>query len=182
MDISKAKWYVIHTHSGSEYKVKANLLHRVSLLGKQETIFEVLVPEENAEKVQDGERITQKRKVYPGYVLVQMDLDDDTWTVVKNTPGVTGFVGLGNQPTPLQEKEVQNVLRVAGIGPQRSAAMAPIGFTEGQRVKIIDGPFTDFIGVIKEINQERRKAKVLVFIFGRDTAIEVDLIQLEEES
>jgi transcription termination/antitermination protein NusG len=180
VDISRAKWYVIHTNSGSEYKVRANLQHRVQLLGKQERIFDVLVPEESTERVKDGDRKTEKRKIYPGYVLVQMDLDDDTWTVVKNTPGVTGFVGLGDKPTPLHDKEVQNVLRASGKGPQRSAAMTPIGFTEGQSVKIIDGPFTDFIGVIKEINQEKRKAKVLVFIFGRDTAIEVDLIQLEE--
>lgn len=180
MDILKAKWYVVHTNSGSEYKVKKNLDNRVELLGKGDSIFQVLVPEESAERVQDGERVIQTRKIYPGYVLVQMDMDDDTWTVVKNTPGVTGFVGLGNKPTPLQEKEVQTVLRAAGIGPQRSAAMTPIGFSEGQTVKIIDGPFSDFIGVIKEINQEKRKAKVLVFIFGRDTAIEVDLIQLEE--
>ncbi|MGI6444426.1 MAG: transcription termination/antitermination protein NusG [Candidatus Ozemobacteraceae bacterium] len=180
MDILKAKWYVIHTNSGSEYKVKKNLENRVELLGKRDCIFEVLVPEENAERVQDGERVSQSRKIYPGYVLVQMNMDDDTWTVVKNTPGVTGFVGLGSKPTPLHDKEVQTVLRSAGIGPQRSAAMTPIGFTEGQTVKIIDGPFTDFIGVIKEISQEKRKAKVLVFIFGRDTAIEVDLIQLEE--
>lgn len=180
MDISKAKWYVIHTHSGSEDKVKHNLENRIQLLGKQNSIFQIVVPKESAERVQDGERITQTRKIYPGYVLVQMEMDDDTWTVVKNTPGVTGFVGLGEKPTPLHEKEVQNVLRAAGLGPQRSPAMAPIGYTEGQTVKIIDGPFTDFIGVIKEINQEKRKAKVLVFIFGRDTAIEVDLIQLEE--
>jgi transcriptional antiterminator NusG len=180
VDILKAKWYVVHTNSGSEYKVKKNLENRVELLGKKDSIFEVLVPEENAERVQDGERVKHSRKIYPGYVLVQMDLDDDTWTVVKNTPGVTGFVGLGSKPTPLPDKEVQTVLRSAGIGPQRSAAMTPIGFTEGQTVKIIDGPFTDFIGVIKEINQEKRKAKILVFIFGRDTAIEVDLIQLEE--
>ncbi|OGK09679.1 MAG: transcription termination/antitermination protein NusG [Candidatus Riflebacteria bacterium GWC2_50_8] len=176
----KAKWYVIHTNSGSEYKVKKNLENRIELLGKKDSIFQVMVPEESAERVQDGERVTQTRKIYPGYVLVQMDMDDDTWTVVKNTPGVTGFVGLGSKPTPLHDKEVQTVLRAAGSGPQRSAAMTPIGFTEGQTVKIIDGPFTDFIGVIKEINQEKRKAKVLVFIFGRDTAIEVDLIQLEE--
>lgn len=180
MDILKAKWYVIHTNSGSEYKVKKNLDNRIELLGKRDSIFQVLVPEESAERVQDGERVTQTRKIYPGYVMVQMDMDDDTWTVVKNTPGVTGFVGLGSKPTPLHEKEVQTVLRAAGIGPQRSAAMTPIGFSEGQTVKIIDGPFSDFIGVIKEINQEKRKAKVLVFIFGRDTAIEVDLIQLEE--
>ena len=175
-----AKWYVIHTHSGSEDKVKQNLEHRIQLLGKQQSIFRIVVPKESAERVQDGERVTQTRKIYPGYVLVQMNLDDDTWTVVKNTPGVTGFIGLGEKPTPLHEKEVQNVLRAAGLGPQRSPAMTPIGFLEGQTVKIIDGPFTDFIGVIKEINQEKRKAKVLVFIFGRDTAIEVDLIQLEE--
>ena len=180
MDILKAKWYVIHTNSGSEYKVKKNLENRVELLGKKESILQVLVPEESSERVQDGERTTKSRKVYPGYVLVQMDMDDDTWTVVKNTPGVTGFVGLGNKPTPLHDKEVQNILRAAGIGPQRSAAMTPIGFTEGQNVKIIGGPCSDFVGVIKEINQEKRKAKVLVYIFGRDTAIEVDLIQLEE--
>ncbi|MBI3037626.1 transcription termination/antitermination factor NusG [bacterium] len=179
MDTSKAKWYVIHTHSGSEYKVKTNLEHRIALLTKQESIFQVLVPTESTERVQDGERVTQTRKVYPGYVLVQMEMDDDTWTVVKNTPGVTGFVGLGDKPTPLYDKEVQNVLRAAGLGPQKSAPLAP-SFTEGQSVKIIDGPFTDFIGVIKDINFEKRKAKVLVFIFGRDTAIEVDLIQLEE--
>lgn len=180
VDISKAKWYVIHTSTGSEYSVKRNLENRIELLNKKGSIFQILVPEETAEKVQDGERVTKSRKIYPGYVLVQMDMDDDTWSVVKNTPGVTGFVGLGNKPTPLHEKEVQSVLRAAGIGPRRSLAMTPIGFTEGQTVKIIDGPFTDFIGVIKEINQEKRKAKVLVFIFGRDTAIEVDLIQLEE--
>lgn len=180
MDILKAKWYVIHTNSGSEYKVKQNLENRVELMGKKNSIFQVLVPEESAERVQDGERVTKTRKIYPGYVLVQMDLDDDTWTVVKNTPGVTGFVGLGSKPTPLQDKEVQTVLRAAGLGPQRSAAMTPIGFTEGQSVKIVDGPFTDFIGCIKEINQEKRKAKVIIFIFGRDTVVEVDLIQLEE--
>lgn len=180
MDISKARWYVVHTHSGSEDKVKQNLEHRIQLLGKQEHIFRIVVPKETAERVQDGERVTQTRKIYPGYVLVQMEMDDETWTVVKNTPGVTGFIGLGEKPTPLQDKEVHSVLRAAGLGPQRSPAMTPIGFTEGQTVKIIDGPFTDFIGVIKEINQEKRKAKVLVYIFGRDTAIEVDLIQLEE--
>jgi transcriptional antiterminator NusG len=180
VDINKAKWYVIHTHSGSEDKVKQNLEHRIQLMGKQNSIFRIVVPKESAERVQDGERVTKTRKIYPGYVLVQMEMDDDTWTVVKNTPGVTGFVGLGEKPTPLHEKEVQNVLRAAGLGPQKSAAMTPIGFNEGQTVKIIDGPFTDFIGVIKEINLEKRKAKVLVFIFGRDTAIEVDLIQLEE--
>ena len=181
VDVSRARWYVVHTHSGHEQKVKTNLEHRIALLNKQDRIFRVLVPTESDEKVQNGERVTQTRKIYPGYVLVQMDLDDDTWTVVKNTPGVTGFVGLGEKPTPLHEKEVQNVLRTAGlIDSQRSQAMTPIGFSEGQTVKIIDGPFTDFIGVIKEINVEKRKAKVLVFIFGRDTAIEVDLIQLEE--
>jgi transcriptional antiterminator NusG len=180
VDILKAKWYVIHTNSGSEYKVKKNLENRVELLGKKDSIFEIVVPEESAERVQDGERVSHARKVYPGYVLVQMNMDDATWTVVKNTPGVTGFVGLGSKPTPLHDKEVQTVLRAAGIGPRRSDVMAPIGFTEGQNVKIVDGPFTDFMGVIKEINQEKRKAKVLVFIFGRDTAIEVDLIQLEE--
>ncbi|HNV70407.1 MAG TPA: transcription termination/antitermination protein NusG [Candidatus Ozemobacteraceae bacterium] len=181
IDILKGKWYVIHTQSGAEDKVRQNLEHRISLLGKGNCIFRVVVPKESTERVQDGERVTQSRKIYPGYVLVQMDLDDDTWTVVKNTPGVTGFVGLGEKPTPLHEKEVQNVLRTAGlIDSQRSQAMTPIGFSEGQTVKIIDGPFTDFIGVIKEINVEKRKAKVLVFIFGRDTAIEVDLIQLEE--
>lgn len=180
VDITKAKWYVIHTHAGSEHKVKKNLEHRIALLGKQNSIFQVLVPTETAEKVQDGKKVTQTKKLYPGYVLVQMNLDDDTWTVVKNTPGVTGFVGLGDKPTPLHEKEVQNVLKAAGLGPQKSPALAPVGFTEGQKVKIIDGPFTDFIGEIKEINLEKRKAKVLVFIFGRDTAIEVDLMQLEE--
>ena len=180
VDVSRARWYVVHTHSGHEQKVKTNLEHRIALLNKQDRIFRVLVPTESDEKVQNGERVTQTRKIYPGYVLVQMDMDDDTWTVVKNTPGVTGFVGLGDKPTPLQVKEVQNVLRQAGLGPQRSAALTPISFTEGQTVKIIDGPFTEFIGVIKEINQEKRKAKVLVYIFGRDTAIEVDLIQLEE--
>lgn len=180
MDILKAKWYVIHTNSGSEYKVKKNLENRVELLGKADRIFQVLVPEENTEKIQNGECIVQSKKIYPGYVLVQMDLDDDTWTIVKNTPGVTGFIGLGPRPTPLHEKEVQTMLRSAGIGKGRSLALTPIGFTEGQSVKIVDGPFTDFIGVIKEINQEKRKAKVLVYIFGRDTAIEVDLIQLEE--
>jgi len=179
VDILKAKWYVIHTNSGSEYKVKKNLENRVELLGKSDSIFQVVVPEEQTEKVQNGESVVLKKKIYPGYVLVQMDMDDENWTIVKNTPGVTGFIGLGSKPTPLHEKEVQAMLRSAGIG-KRSPAMTPIGFTEGQSVKIVDGPFTDFIGVIKEINQEKRKAKVLVYIFGRDTAIEVDLIQLEE--
>ena len=179
-EIPEAKWYVIHTYSGYENKVKATLERIVENRGIHDFIQDVSVPMEEQIEIKDGKKKVTQRKIYPGYVLVQMNMDDDTWTVVKNTPGVTGFVGLGSKPTPLHDKEVQTVLRSAGIGPQRSAAMTPIGFTEGQTVKIIDGPFTDFIGVIKEISQEKRKAKVLVFIFGRDTAIEVDLIQLEE--
>ena len=174
------RWYVVHAYSGYENQVKKSLEERIKHSGMAEKFGQVLVPTEEVVEMREGQKRKSDRKFFPGYVLVQMDMDDDTWTVVKNTPGVTGFVGLGSKPTPLHDKEVQTVLRAAGIGPQRSAAMTPIGFTEGQTVKIIDGPFTDFIGVIKEINQEKRKAKVLVFIFGRDTAIEVDLIQLEE--
>ena len=170
------KWYVIHTYSGYENKVKTNLEHRISTMDVADRIFQVVIPMEGEVEVKDGQRRTVQRKVFPGYVLVDMKLDDQSWYVVRNTPGVTGFVGSGNKPIPLEESEVRKILK-------QMTAEAPrvkIAFEKGQSVRIIDGPFADFQGVIDEINQEKGKVKVLVSFFGRETPVELDFLQVEK--
>ena len=170
------KWYVIHTYSGYENKVKTNLEHRISTMDVTDRIFQVVIPMEGEVEVKDGQRRTVQRKVFPGYVLVDMKLEDQSWYVVRNTPGVTGFVGSGTKPIPLEESEVRKILK-------QMTAEAPrvkIQFQKGQSVRIIDGPFADFIGIVDDILQEKGKIRVMVSFFGRETPIELDFLQVEK--
>jgi transcriptional antiterminator NusG len=169
-------WYVIHCYSGYEAKVRHNLEQRIETMQMQDQIFQVVVPTEDEIEVRDGKRRVVERRVFPGYILVQMLLNDDSWYVVRNTPGVTGFVGMGNEPTPLRPEEVQGIMK-------RMEAEAPkikVTFRAGQKVRIIDGPFNEFIGVVDEIDMERAKVRVLVSFFGRETPVELDFLQVEK--
>jgi len=169
-------WYVIHCYSGYENKVKHNLEQRIETMRMQDQIFQVVVPTEDEMEVRDGKRRTIERRIFPGYILVQMALSDDSWYVVRNTPGVTGFVGMGNEPTPLRSEEVQAIMK-------RMEAEAPkikVTFKSGQKVRIIDGPFNEFIGLVDEIDMERAKVRVLVSFFGRETPVELDFLQVEK--
>ena len=169
------QWFVIHTYSGYENKVKTNLEHRVESMGVQDKIFQIVIPTEEEIEIRDGQRRTVQKKVFPGYVLVEMVLSDDSWYVVRNTPGVTGFVGSGNHPAALQDSEVKAILKQMG---RPEAPRVKVSFSKGERVKVVDGPFTDFIGVVDEINPERGKVKVLVSFFGRETPVELDFLQV----
>lgn len=169
-----AKWYVIHTYSGYENKVKTNLEHRIDSMGAQDQIFQVIIPTEDEIEIRDGQRRTVQKKVFPGYVLVQMVLTDHSWHVVRNTPGVTGFVGSGSKPTPLMDQEVKQILKAM----RREAPKIKVSFSRGEKVKVVDGPFTDFIGVVDDINLEKGKVRVLVSFFGRETPVELDFLQV----
>lgn len=172
------KWYVIHTYSGYENKVKANLEKRVASMNMQDKIFRVIVPMEDEIEIKDGKRRITKRKIYPGYVLVEMCLTDDSWYVVRNTPGVTGFVGSGNKPIPLQPSEVRAIMRQMGL----EEARTKIDLDIGESVRVISGPFENFIGTVEEIYPEKNKLKVLVSMFGRETPVELDFTQIEKLS
>jgi transcription termination/antitermination protein NusG len=169
-------WYVIHTYSGYENKVRTNLERRVASMAMEHKIFRVLVPTEDEIEVKDGKRRIAKKKVFPGYVLVEMLMDDDSWYVVRNTPGVTGFVGSGNKPLPLQDKEVKAILR--GLGDETPKFR--ITYQKGSSVRINSGPFMDFSGIVDEILPEKEKVRVLVSIFGRETPVELDFAQVEK--
>jgi transcriptional antiterminator NusG len=174
-DIDK-KWYVIHTYSGHEERVKKNLEQRVKFMDSGSEILQVVIPTEDEIEVKGGRRRTVTKKILPGYVLVQMKMDENTWAVVRNTPGVTGFVGSGNTPTPLQEKEVSEILKQMSA----EAPKVKIGFRKGQSVRVTDGPFIDFVGVVDEINMEKGKVKVLLSLFGQDTPVELDFLQIDK--
>jgi transcriptional antiterminator NusG len=172
----EAAWYVIHCYSGYENKVKYNLEQRIETMQMQDQIFAVEVPTEDEIEVREGKRRTVQRRIFPGYILVQMDMNDDSWYVVRNTPGVTGFVGMGTKPTPLRGEEVQGIMR-------RMEAEAPkikVTFRPGQKVRIIDGPFNDFMGLVDEIDIDKAKVRVLVSFFGRETPVELDFLQVEK--
>ncbi len=172
------KWYVIHTYSGYENKVKANLEHRIESMGMEDKIFEVLIPKETVTDIKEGgRRVTSEKKVFPGYILVHMELDDDSWYVVRNTPGVTGFVGSQGKPQPLSKAEFNRIVKrtEAGVRPKTST-----DFSEGMAVKITSGPFTDFDGTISEVNLDQTKVKVMVSIFGRETPVEVGFDQVSK--
>jgi transcriptional antiterminator NusG len=175
-------WYVIHTYSGYENKVKTNLEHRILTMDAKDLIFQVVIPTEDEIEIRDGQRRTVARKIFPGYVLTQMiELKEDdiessrAWFVVRNTPGVTGFVGSGNKPTPLEAQEVKRILRQMRV----EAPKVKVGFIVGQSVRIVDGPFQDFVGQVDDINLEKGKVKVLVSFFGRETPVELDFLQVE---
>jgi len=168
-------WYVIHTYSGYENRVKVNLEQRIRSMDMLDKIFQVVIPTEEEIEVKDGQRRTVAKKIFPGYVLVQMKLDETSWYVVRNTPGVTGFVGAGTQPTPLEDREVKGILKQM----KSEAPKVKIGFVKGQNVRVIDGPFTDFSGIVDDINMEKGKVRVLVSFFGRETPVELDFLQVE---
>jgi transcription termination/antitermination protein NusG len=169
-----SEWYVVSTYSGYENKVRTNLEHRIDSMGVRDKIFQVVIPTEEEVEIKDGQRRTVQKKVFPGYVLVQMVLADESWYVVRNTPGVTGFVGSGTKPTPLQDSEVKQILKQMKM----ETPKVKVSFSKGERIKVVDGPFTDFIGIVDEINPERGKVKVLVSFFGRETPVELDFLQV----
>lgn len=180
--VNSRRWYVVHTYSGYENRVKTNLEHRTESMDMKNKIFQVVVPTEDEIVIKDGQRRTVTKKIFPGYILVEMVLDEESWHVVRNTPGVTGIVSSQDEkgkiePTPLDEAEVAAILK-------RMVTEAPkikVGFTKGQSVRIIDGPFIDFTGTVDEINEERGRVKVLVSFFGRETPVELDFMQVERQ-
>lgn len=171
-------WYVVHTYSGYENKVKTNLEKRVESMEMQEKIFRVLVPMEDEIEIKDGKPKQVKRKVFPGYVLVEMLMSDDSWYVVRNTPGVTGFVGSGNKPIPLTPEEVKAIL--GNEAEEKGPAHIVVKYEIDQPVRVIAGPFKDHSAVVKEIFPEKGKIRVVVNLFGRDTPVELDFVQIEE--
>ena len=169
-------WYVVHCYSGYENKVRHNLEQRIESMGMKNLIFDVVVPTEEEIEVKEGKRRTVERRVFPGYILVNMRLTEESWYVVRNTPGVTSFVGQGNTPLPLRPEEVSQIVK-------RMEAEAPrikVTFKQGERVRIVDGPFNDFRGTVSEIDMERAKVRVMVNFFGRETPVELDFLQVEK--
>jgi transcriptional antiterminator NusG len=169
-------WFVVHCYSGYENKVRHNLEQRIETMGMKDKIFDIVVPTEEEIEVKEGKRRTVERRVFPGYILVNMVMTEESWYVVRNTPGVTGFVGMGNTPTPLRPEEVAQIIK-------RMEAEAPrikVTFKSGERVRIVDGPFNDFRGTVAEIDMERAKVRVMVNFFGRETPVELDFLQVEK--
>jgi transcriptional antiterminator NusG len=171
---ANAKWYVVHTYSGHENKVATNLKQRIDTMKLADKIFEIIVPTRNIVTVKHGKKEEQKEKIFPGYILVKMVLDDTSWLAVRTTQGVTAFVGAGNKPTPISDKEVDTILKFM----QMEAPKYKASFSVGEAVKIVDGPFADFLGTIDTIDEEKGKIKVLVSIFGRETPVELDFLQV----
>ena len=169
------QWYVIHTYSGYEQRVKTNLEHRIKSMDAEDKIFQVEIPTEEEIEIKEGQRRTVAKKVFPGYILVQMIMGDEGWNVVRNTPGVTGFVGAGTKPVPLDEEEIDAIFNKM----RAKAPVIRVGFTKGESVRVIDGPFIDFIGIVDEIHPEKGKVRVLISFFGRETPVELDFLQVE---
>jgi transcriptional antiterminator NusG len=170
------QWYVVHCYSGYENKVRQGVEQRIRTMGMQDKIFDVIVPTQEEIEIKEGKRKTIERRVFPGYILVQMKMDEDSWYVVRNTPGVTGFVGMGNEPTPLRPEEVNQILRRMEADPTH----INIAFKVGDKVRIIDGPFNDFPGTVDHIDMEKAKVRVMVSFFGRETPVELDFLQVEK--
>jgi transcriptional antiterminator NusG len=173
-----AKWYVIHTYSGHENKVKANLERSIVARELEDKILRVEVPMEEVAEMKNGKRVISTYKCFPGYVLVQMEMNEDTWQVVRNTSGVTGFIGTGSKPIPLSDDEVNDILHHAVSS--ESKPKPKVLFERGQHVNIVDGPFASFSGVVDEVNMKREKLKVMVSILGRSTPVELDFLQVEK--
>lgn len=172
------QWFVIHSYSGMENKVKKNIEHRAESMGMTDRILEVVVPTETEIEIRNGVRREVERRVFPGYVLVNMIMDEDSWYVVRNSPGVTGFVGMGNKPTPLSPEEIGKIMqRIESDEPKLK-----VSFNIGEHVRIMSGPFTEFSGIVEEIDADKGKAKVLVSFFNRETPVEVDFLQLERDA
>ena len=174
-------WYAIHTYSGYENKVKTHLEARIVAMGVKDKIFHVVVPTEDEIEIKGGQRRTVTRKVYPGYVLVDMVMDDNTWHVVRNTPNVTGFVGgTSTEPVPLQESELRYILKSSTANGEEAKPKPKVNYTVGQSVKVINGPFAEFLGTVSEIDPDRNKVTVLVSFFGRETPVQLDFLQVEK--
>jgi transcription termination/antitermination protein NusG len=172
-------WYVVHSYSGYENKVKANLGTRIKSMHMEESIFDVVIPMEDVVEIKAGRKVTVPRKQFPGYILVRMYLNDDSWGVVRNTPGVTGFVGSGTKPTPLSRREVERILGVRKDEEKKAPRFKP-DWEVGETIRVIDGPFADFNGVIEDINVDQSKVRVLVDIFGRETPVELNFEQIQK--
>lgn len=169
-------WYVIHTYSGHEERVKKNLEQRVKLIDSGDEIYQIIVPTEEEVEVRGGQRRTVAKKILPGYVMVQMKMSDQSLNIVLNTPGVTGFVGSGNKPVPLKMDEVNQILKQM----ESETPRIKVGFKQGQSVRVTDGPFAEFVGIVDEISAEKGKVKVLLSLFGRETPVELDFLQVEK--
>lgn len=180
MEQNEKEWYVIHTYSGYEDRVKTNLEHRIESMDVGDKIFQVVVPTEDEIEIKDGQRRTVARKIFPGYIMVEMIMDEESWHVVRNTPGVTGIVSTQDdkgkiEPVSLDEEEVKSILKQM----ESKIPRVKVGFDRGQSIRIIDGPFIDFIGVVDDLNEEKGKIKVMVSFFGRETPVELDFLQVE---
>lgn len=171
-----ARWYIVHTYSGHEEKVARTLKQRVETMGFATTIFDVLVPTRNTIKVSQGKKETVKEHIFPGYVLIRMILTDESWLLVRTTPGVTAFIGAGNKPTPISQKEVEAIKKFSEL----EEPLYKTSFSMGEAVKIVDGPFADFLGTIDSMDETKGKLKVLVSIFGRETPVELDFLQVSK--
>jgi len=176
LDENRKDWYVIHTYSGYEERVKKNLEQRVRFMDSGDEIFQVVIPTEEEVEIRGGQRRTVAKKILPGYILVQMIMSDQSWNIVRNTPGVTGFVGSGGKPLPLEIEEVDQILRQM----RAETPKVKVGFRQGQSVRVTDGPFTDFVGIVDEIGTDKGKVKVLLSLFGRETPVELDFLQVEK--
>jgi len=176
------RWYIIHAYSGQEDRVKKNLEQRIQTMDVKDKIFQVIVPTEEEMEYKDGQKKTNLKKIFPGYILVQMEMDDDSWFVVRNTPGVTGFVSAEDEsdnrpkPVPLEQEEVDHILNQIRSDEPR----IKVGFASGQTIRVTEGPFIDFMGVVDEVYPDRLKIKVLVSFFGRETPVELDFLQVEK--
>jgi len=173
---NQKQWFVVHTYSGYEERVKKNLEQRIKFMDGGDAIFQIVIPTEEEIEVRSGQRRNVTKKILPGYVLIHMKMSDRSWNIVRNTPGVTGFVGTGSKPAPLSEEEVNQILT-------QMTAEAPkvkVGFRKGQSIRVTDGPFLDFVGVVDDISPEKGKVKVLLSLFGRETPVELDFLQVEK--
>ena len=173
------RWYVVHTYAGYENKVKSNLHSRTASMGMEDRIYEVVIPMEDVTEFKNGKKVIVQKKVFPGYLLCRCELDDDSWAVIRNTPGVTGFVGPGTKPTPLSRREVEGILQVKVEGAEAPKRSRPrLEHEVGETVRVKEGPFADFSGQVAEINEDQLKLKVLVNIFGRETPVELEFSQV----
>ncbi len=177
VESEQGQWYVLHTYSGYENKVKKTIESRIEAYDLDDRVHEIVVPTQDEIEIRNGQRHTVQKKVFPGYVLVRMDIDEETWYQLRNTPGVTGFISINNKPVPLGEEEANAILK----GMAAEAPKVAVSFALGDTVRIIDGPFADFRGQIDDINHEKGKIKVLVSFFGRETPVELDFLQAEKE-
>ena len=176
MGENEINWFVIHTYSGHEERVRKNLEQRIKLMDSDNDITQVIMPTEKEIEARGGQRRTVDKKILPGYVLIQMKISDQSWSIVRNTPGVAGFVGSGNKPVPLREEEINRILKQMAAEEPR----VKVGFKQGQSVRVTDGPFTNFVGIVDEINPDKAKIRVLLSLFGRETPVELDFLQVEK--